>query len=336
MKTSPAPKPTLAILGKRDIELGPFAIDEAPQEPGPSSPWAHWRLRTDEDGIAWLLFDKKDSSANTLSEDVLTELNAVLEKIERDHPRGLVIRSAKRSGFIAGADIAQFRGVTDPAPIVEALTRGHAVLDRLDRLPLPTVAVIHGYCLGGGLEVALACDFRIVDGDASFGFPEVLLGLHPGLGGTVRLTRLISPVQAMTMMLTGRTERARRAKSLGLVDAVTQERHVRAAVKAAVAGDLKSTKQALLERLLNTAPARSLLARRMRREAEKKAPRVHYPAPAALIDLWEQHGGDDAPAMQKAEIASFAKLLVSDTAQNLGRVFFLRNKLKGLGGGKWG
>ena len=114
MKTSPAPTPVLAIIGKRDLELGPFAIDEAPQEPGP---WAHWRLRTDEDGIAWLLFDKKDSSANTLSEDVLTELNAVLEKLERDHPRGLVIRSAKRSGFIAGADIAQFRGVTDPAPI---------------------------------------------------------------------------------------------------------------------------------------------------------------------------------------------------------------------------
>ena len=168
MKTSPAPKSTLAILGKRDLELGPFAIDEAPQE---ASPWANWRLRTDEDGIAWLLFDKKESSANTLSEDVLTELNAVLEKLERDRPRGLVIRSAKRSGFIAGADIAQFRGVTDPAQIEAALTRGHAVLDRLDRLPLPTVAVIHGYCLGGGLEVALACDFRIAIDDASFGFP---------------------------------------------------------------------------------------------------------------------------------------------------------------------
>ena len=111
---------------------------------------------------------------------MLTELNAVLEKLERDRPRGLVIRSAKRCGFIAGADIAQFRGVTDAAQIEASLTRGHAVLDRLDRLPLPTVAVIHGYCLGGGLEVALACDYRIAIDDASFGFPEVLLGLHPG------------------------------------------------------------------------------------------------------------------------------------------------------------
>jgi 3-hydroxyacyl-CoA dehydrogenase/enoyl-CoA hydratase/3-hydroxybutyryl-CoA epimerase len=331
MKTSPAPKPILAILGKRDLELGPFAIDEAPQEPGP---WAHWRLRTDEDGIAWLLFDKKDSSANTLSEDVLTELNAVLEKLERDHPRGLVIRSAKRSGFIAGADIAQFRGVTDPAQIESTLTRGHAVLDRLDRLPLPTVAVIHGYCLGGGLEVALACDFRIAIDDASFGFPEVLLGLHPGLGGTVRLTRLISPVQAMTMMLTGKTERARRARALHLVDAVTQERHVRAAVKSAVTGEMIAAKQNLLGRLMNMEPVRGLLASRMRGEAAKKAPKRFYPAPYALIDLWTAHGGD-RDAMQKAEVSSFAKLLVTETAQNLVRVFYLRENLKKLAGGRW-
>ena len=113
------------------------------------------------------------------------------------------------------------------------------MLDRLDRLPLPTIAVIHGYCLGGGLEVALACDYRLAIDGASFGFPEVLLGLHPGLGGTFRLTRLINPAQAMTMMLTGKTERARAAKRLGLVDAVTQERHVRAAVRSAVAGEWK-------------------------------------------------------------------------------------------------
>jgi 3-hydroxyacyl-CoA dehydrogenase / enoyl-CoA hydratase / 3-hydroxybutyryl-CoA epimerase len=327
----PAAKPAMAILGERDLELGPFAIDEVRQD---DSPWTNWRMRTDEDGIAWLLFDKKDASANTLSADVLSELDVVLNKLERDRPRGLVIRSAKPSGFIAGADIAQFRGVTETAPVEALLTRGHAILDRLDRLPLPTIAVVHGYCLGGGLEVALACDYRIAIDSASFGFPEVLLGLHPGLGGTVRLPRLINPVQAMTMMLTGKTERARRAKSLGLVDAVTQERHVRAAVKSAVAGDLKAAKQGLFGSLLNLEPARNLLAARMRSEAAKRAPRAHYPAPYALIDLWIAHGGnrDD---MQKAEIASFAKLLVTDTSQNLVRVFFLRENLKSLADGKW-
>jgi 3-hydroxyacyl-CoA dehydrogenase/enoyl-CoA hydratase/3-hydroxybutyryl-CoA epimerase len=323
-------KPALDVIGKRDLELGPFA--GAPAEAGQ---WKHWRMRSDEDGVAWLLFDKQDASANTLSEEVLTELDSALAMVSQLRPAGLVIRSAKPGGFIAGADIGGFRGVTDAAKVEAEIARGHAVLDRLDALPLPTIAVIHGYCLGGGLEVALACDHRIAIDNASFGFPEVLLGLHPGLGGTVRTPRLINPLQAMTMMLTGRTERARRAKSLGLVDAVTQERHVRAAVRDAVKGTLKSAHQGMVGRLLNTSPARSMLSGRMRREAEKKAPHVHYPAPQALIDLWALHGGEDAAARQKAEVASFARLLVGETAQNLVRVFFLRNKLKGLAGGKW-
>jgi 3-hydroxyacyl-CoA dehydrogenase/enoyl-CoA hydratase/3-hydroxybutyryl-CoA epimerase len=327
MSKAPAPKPVLAILGDRNLELGPFAAGT-----GDAGPWQHWRLHTDEDNIAWLLFDKKDASANTLDEATLTELNAVLEKVEQEHPRGLVIRSAKPSGFIAGADIAQFRGVTDPAQVEAMLTKGHAVLDRLDTLPLPTVAVIHGFCLGGGLEVALACDKRIAVDDASFGFPEVLLGLHPGLGGTARLPRLINPVAAMTMMLTGKTERTRRAKSLGLVDAVTHERHVRSAVKAAVNGDLKGHAKGFVDKLLNFAPVRRILASRMRGEAGKKAPKKFYPAPYALIDLWVRYGGSRA-AMQREEIKSFARLLVTDTSRNLVRVFFLREKLKGLAKG---
>src|SRR5579884_678052 len=326
-----AAKPALAILGPRDLELGPFAFDEARQA---SSPWMNWRLRNDADGIAWLLADNKDATANTLSEEVLTELNAILEQLERDRPRGLVIRSAKRSGFIAGADIAQFRGVTDASRIEDLVRQGHAVMDRLDRLPLPTVAVVHGFCLGGGLEIALACDYRIAVEGASFGFPEVLLGLHPGLGGTVRLPRLIDPVQAMTMMLTGRTERARRARALRLVDAVIPERHVRAAVKAAVGGEVVAAKQKLLGQVMNSAPARSMLATRMRSEAAKRAPREHYPAPYALIDNWVAHGGN-AEAMQRAEISSFATLLAGDTAQNLVRVFYLRDTLKKLAAGTW-
>ena len=331
MKSAQHPKPALAILGKRDIELGPFDVEQAAQEQGL---YAHWRVRTDEDGIVWLLFDKKDASANTLSEEVLTELNAILEKLEQSSPRGVVIRSAKPSGFIAGADIAQFRGVTDMAQIEAQLARGHAVLDRLDRLRAVTVAVIHGYCLGGGLEVALACDYRIAVDGASFGFPEILLGLHPGLGGTVRLPRLINPAQAMSMMLTGRGERARRARRLGLVDAVTQERHVRAAVRAAVSGEMKKAKRDFAGSLLNVKPARQFLASRMASEAAKRAPRAHYPAPYALIDLWVEHGGN-ADAMQKAEISSFARLLVGDSAQNLVRVFYLRENLKKLADGRW-
>lgn len=318
-------------LAPRNLELGPFT---APKDTKVASPWLHWKLASDADGIAWLIIDKQGAGANTLSEDVISELDDVLATIEHEAPKGLVIRSSKPGGFIAGADIGEFRDTTKTIDIETRLGRAHAIIDRLDRLKLPTIAVIHGYCLGGGLEVALACDYRIAVDDASLGFPEVLLGLHPGLGGTVRLTRLINPLQAMTSMLTGKSIYARRAKPLGLVDAVTQERHVHAAVKSAVSGQLKTARASLSVTALNLLPARKLLTRRMRSEAEKKVPAKNYPAPSALIDLWDTNGGSPA-AMQKAEVASFARLLVTPTAQNLIRVFFLRDKLKSLSDGYW-
>ena len=320
---------TWDVLAPRNLELGPLAGGA----PGLGA-WKHWRLARDEDGIAWLVIDRPGTSANTLSEEVLLELDGVLAQIEREPPKSLVIRSAKGAGFIAGADVGEFRGTAATADIEARLTRAHAVVDRLDQLKVPTLAVIHGYCLGGGLEIALACDYRVAIEDARLGFPEVLLGLHPGLGGTVRLTRLINPVEAMRTMLTGRTLRARQAKSLGLVDAVIPERHVRAAVQAAAAGELRTTRAKASVLLLNSGPARGLLAARMRKDTEKKAPAEHYPAPHALIDLWEKNGSD-MRAMQAAEIASFARLIVTPTAQNLIRVFFLRDKLKALSGGDW-
>jgi 3-hydroxyacyl-CoA dehydrogenase/enoyl-CoA hydratase/3-hydroxybutyryl-CoA epimerase len=242
-----------------------------------------------------------------------------------------VIRSAKPSGFIAGADVNEFRGATDPWPVEIAIDRAHAVIDRLEALKIPTVAVIHGFCLGGGLEVALACQMRIAIDGARFGFPEVMLGLHPGLGGTARFTRLVNPMQAMTLMLTGKTIDARKAKSLGLVDAVAQERHVRNAVRDAVFGRLKRARPGPFNAMLNLGPVRGFLANRMRAEAARAAPREHYPAPYALIDLWEAHG-DDKVAMLRAEKPSFARLMVTPTAQNLIRVFFLREQMKKLAG----
>ncbi len=311
------------VLGDRVLELGP-KVDEA-------GPYRNFKLTHDGDGIAWLLFDRAGASANTLAADVIEELDLVLAALESQRPSAIVIRSAKKSGFIAGADVNEFRGASDPGPVETGIGRAHAVIDRLEALKIPTVAVIHGFCLGGGLEVALACQLRIAIDGARFGFPEVMLGLHPGLGGTARFTRLVNPMQAMTLMLTGKTIDARRAKSLGLVDAVAQERHVRNAVKDAVFGRLKRAKPGLLNTILNLGPVRGLLASRMRAEAEKAAPHEHYPAPYALIDLWEKHGGDKA-AMLAAEKTSFANLMVTPTAQNLIRVFFLREQMKKLAG----
>jgi 3-hydroxyacyl-CoA dehydrogenase/enoyl-CoA hydratase/3-hydroxybutyryl-CoA epimerase len=320
----------LDILAPRELELGPLAG-------APEGPWRHWKLARDEGGIAWLALDKAGASANTLSTEVLAELNDVLGGLERNPPKGVVLRSAKPSGFIAGADIGEFRHMPDAAAVESRLIQAHSVVDRLDHLAVPTVAVVHGYCLGGGLEIALACDHRIAVDDARFGFPEVMLGLHPGLGGTVRLPRLINPLEAMSMMLTGRNVRAGRARSLGLVDAVVPERHVKAAATAAVTGGLKTRRdqaRRMLIDLVNSSWGRKLAAMRMRPETAKKAPAAHYPAPHALIDLWEKHGGSPQE-MQREEIVSFARLLVTDTSRNLVRVFFLREKLKSLADGDW-
>jgi len=313
----------LDVLDDRVLALGP--------KPEAASPYRNFKLTRDADGIAWLLFDRENASANTLSAEVMEEFDKVLAELESQRPAGLVIRSAKKSGFIAGADVNEFRGATDPQAVETAISRAHAVIDRLEALRVPSVAVIHGFCLGGGLEVALACQMRIAIDGARFGFPEVMLGLHPGLGGTVRFTRLVNPVQAMTLMLTGRTIDARRAKSLGLVDAIAQERHVKNAVKDAVFGRLKRAQPGFLNSMLNSGAARGFLASRMRREAAKSAPAEHYPAPYGLIDLWEKHGGDKA-AMLRAEKLSFAHLMVTPTAQNLIRVFFLRDEMKKLAG----
>jgi 3-hydroxyacyl-CoA dehydrogenase/enoyl-CoA hydratase/3-hydroxybutyryl-CoA epimerase len=312
------------VLKDRVLELGP---DPA------AGPYKHFKLTRDADGIAWLLFDRAGASANTLSGDVIEELGQIVSTLETERPAGLVIRSAKKSGFIAGADVNEFRGATDAGMVETEMAKAHAVVDRLEALKIPSVAVIHGFCLGGGLEIALACNTRIAIDNARFGFPEVMLGLHPGLGGTARFTHLVSPLEAMTLMLTGKTIDARKAKSLGLVDAVTQERHVRGAVKDAIFGRLRRHKQGLLAKAMNLGLVRGLLANRMRSEAAKTAPKEHYPAPYALVDLWEKHGGDRA-TMLAAEKPSFAGLMVTPTAQNLIRVFFLREQMKKLADGR--
>jgi 3-hydroxyacyl-CoA dehydrogenase / enoyl-CoA hydratase / 3-hydroxybutyryl-CoA epimerase len=310
-----------SVLRSRELELGPT--------PAPSVRSANWCLKRDADNIAWLLLDRTGESVNTLSEAVLSELDDLLDALIAEPPKGLVLRSGKPSGFIAGADIRDFRGMEDGAELKARLEAAHALLNKLDSARFPTVAVIHGFCLGGGLELALACACRIAVQGATLGFPEIKLGLHPGLGGTARLTRLIDPIEAMKMMLTGRTVSAPKAKLLGLVDLVTPERHVRAAASAALAGRLKRSRRGLRAAALYLVPARRLAARTMRAQAQEKARPEHYPAPYALIDLWDQNGGDQE-AMLQQERESFGALLVGKTAQNLVRAFFLRDKLKKL------
>jgi 3-hydroxyacyl-CoA dehydrogenase/enoyl-CoA hydratase/3-hydroxybutyryl-CoA epimerase len=312
----------LQALSAREMEKGP-------SQPSDTSEWKHWKLAEGEQGIAWLTFDKHEASANVVSTEVLEELESILKKLDQQPPKGLVIRSTKASGFCLGADIGEFSKLESRDEAATKLGRAHEVVNRLENASYTTVAVVHGACLGGGFELALACNYRIAIPGAKLGFPEVKLGLHPGLGGTARLTRLIDPMEAMTLMLTGKTVPHQKAKKLGMVDQVVEERHVAAAVAAAVAGDIDPAGHGLRGRVLSTRPARQLETRQMRSKSAEKAPPEHYPAPEALIRLWEKHGGDD-DAMLRAEVDSFADLLMTDTSRNLVRVFFLQEKMKGL------
>ncbi|MBS3805478.1 MAG: enoyl-CoA hydratase/isomerase family protein [Oleiphilaceae bacterium] len=316
----------LKALSARETEYGPFAKTDISTETGD---WNHWRLKRGDNDVAWLLFDKKDAKANVLSTDVLQELGSVIDELKRDPPQGLVLRSPKPSGFCMGADISEFSRVESESDVTEILSGGHKILDQLEALRFPTVAVIHGACLGGGLELALACNYRLGTPGARLGFPEIQLGLHPGLGGTDRFTQLCDPIEAMTLMLTGKTIPHDKAKKLGLLDQVLEERHLGAAIAAAIDNEIDKSSHGIRGMVLSTRPARQFETRQMRAQTAKKAPPEHYPAPGALIDLWEKHGGH-AKAMRKAEIESFANLMMTETSRNLVKVFFHREKMKGL------
>ncbi|QFT94468.1 Fatty acid oxidation complex subunit alpha [Roseovarius sp. THAF9] len=310
----------LKFLGDTKLELGPVEETDG-----------NWRTARDGDNVLWLVLDKTGSSVNTISEDVIRELDEHIAAAEAEKPAALVIRSAKKAGFAAGADITGFESMTDQGA-ADLLRQAHDVLDRIEALPCATICVVHGAALGAGFELALACDYRIATPGASFGFPEVQLGLHPGLGGTFRLPALIDPTDAMTMMLTGKTAHTKRAKSQGIADKIVEERHVATAITAARNGKIERQAPSLKSRAFSFDQARGLAARQMRSKTEEKAPKEHYPAPYALIDLWEEHG-DDRDAMQQAEIDSFARLLDTDTSKNLRRVFFLQQSLKDAGRG---
>jgi 3-hydroxyacyl-CoA dehydrogenase / enoyl-CoA hydratase / 3-hydroxybutyryl-CoA epimerase len=291
-------------------------------------------LDVDADEIGWLKIDKPGSSANTLGRAVLLELQQVIAAAEARTLRGLVLHSAKASGFIAGADIREIMTLAGDARAVELIELGQRIYSRLEALPYPTVAAMHGYALGGGLELALACRYRIAVGDSklALGLPEVQLGLHPGFGGTVRSVRLLGVRAAMKLMLTGRSVRAGQALKLGLVDRLVAAREeLQAAARQIIRDAPPPRRAAALERVLSWPGVRALLRPALLRQVKAQARPEHYPAPYAIIDLWSKYGAHGAAAM-RAEARSFAQLLGSDSARNLIRVFLLQDRLKALAG----
>ncbi|WP_374011809.1 3-hydroxyacyl-CoA dehydrogenase NAD-binding domain-containing protein [Pseudoxanthomonas koreensis] len=297
--------------------------------------FSHWQATRREDGVVVLALDRQDAPVNALSQDVLIELDDIVERLAIDPPAAVVFRSAKPSGFIAGADLKEFQEFDRKGTVDDAIRRGQAVFQKVAELPCPTAAAIHGFCMGGGTELALACDYRVASNDRStrIGLPETRLGIFPGWGGSARLPRLVGAPAAMDMMLTGRTLSASAARAIGLVD-----RTVEAALleDAAAALALKGLSRPLGQRFKgwasNTWLARQVLAPQMVRQVARKAKKDHYPAPYALVSTWQSAGGRGIQARLDAERRAVVKLAGTPTARNLIRIFFLTERLKGLAG----
>jgi len=292
-----------------------------------------WSLEFDADRVAWLTCDTPGTSTNVLSAGVLRDLSLRLADIAAKRPVGVVICSAKTSGFIAGADIKEFLKIRTPEEGYELVRAGQSVLQTLADLPCPSVAALHGFALGGGLELALACTYRVGadDPSLSLGLPEVLLGLHPGFGGTVRTVQLIGVRPALDLMLKGKPYRGARALAVGLIDELVPPAALRERAKARLLTAPPRSTAPFVDKLLNLGAVRPFVARQTISTLRHSVRRDQYPAPYAVVDLWQRHGASGSESYE-AEARSISELMCGPTSRNLVRVFLLQDRLKGLGG----
>lgn len=291
--------------------------------------YKNWHIVNDDDGIAWLHLDVPKSSANTLGEQVIIELESIIDNLETNIPTGIVILSDKESGFIAGADINEFTTFDSEKDALVNIQRAHTLFKKIESLSCPTVALIHGFCLGGGMELALACQYRIAEEDSRLGLPEVKLGIHPGFGGTVRSIERMGSLSALDLILTGRNLRARQARKSGLINYSVPKRHMVAAARQTILNPPRIKSLPWWNKLVNNKLLRPLVAKVLVKKVSARAPRAHYPAPYAVIELWLKYM-DSRHKMLEEEAKSIAHLLVGKTAQNLIRIFKLTDTLKGL------
>ncbi len=290
----------------------------------------HWKTSASDDGIVTLTLDRANISVNAISRAVLDELAQIVERLAIEEPVGVIIHSAKASGFAVGADIKEFVEYARNGTVLENIERGQRVYESLATLRCPTIAAIHGACMGGGTELMLACRQRIAADDPStrIALPEVMLGIHPGWGGTARLPYLIGATEALPLMLTGRSLSARRALAMGLVDRLARPEELLGEARQLLRHPASlPLGQRTKVWLSNTWVARQIFAPIMRKQTAGKVRKEHYPAPFALIDVWHR-GGRSIQQRLKLEAHSVARLAETPTARNLIRVFFLRERLQ--------
>lgn len=287
----------------------------------------HFRI---ENEIAILTFDKVDSSANIFDRSTFDELQSHLDTIEKSSVRGMVITSAKPSIFIAGADISEFSNLKDEEAIRSIVRRGQNLFNRISDLKIPTVAAIHGVALGGGCEIALACDYRIVSPDkkSKLGLPEIQLGILPAWGGCYRLPKLIGLVAALDKILAGKNIAPIPAKKLGLVDLIGPQEHFLTMATSLIESGKPSDRRAgswmsqnWLSRKVVYSKAKSMTT---------KATKGHYPAPLRALDVINSGFGQERSTAMKLEEDALVDLIQTDQCQNLVKVFFLQERAKKL------
>ncbi len=293
--------------------------------------YKNWKLEADEHNIIWMGLDKEGASANSLDDGILTELEQIIDWLDDNKPAGAVIYSLKKTGFVLGANIKQFEDLKSHEQAFQLMRRVQTLFGSLENLSCPTVAMVDGFCLGGGLELALACNY-IVGCDNSktkFAFPEVKLGIIPGWGGTVRSVRRMGPTKAIPLMMTGRFLAAKQAKRQGLIDAVCAVRDLKRAAAWYIQNKPQLKKMGKKEGVFNSAWFRPLLAYQMKKQLKKHDKFSHYPAPLAIIDVWKKHGAFGEKSYI-AEAEGISSCMITPTSRHLVDVFFLQEQLKGL------
>lgn len=294
--------------------------------------YKNWRLETDSDQILWVYFDRENASVNTINREVMEEFGRIVDGLVIDTAhKGVIIASGKKTGFIAGADISLFTKFRDIEQATDVLKQGQTLFNRLEALKIPVVAMIDGFCLGGGLELALACHYRVAEESSKtrLGLPEVKLGIYPGWGGTVRMPRLMGALNGLNMVLSGHTVSGKAAAKLGFVDAAVPRRQLVRAAKYYALQKPARHQPTMLQKLTNKKLARQVIGYFLRKKLNSKVNPMHYPAPFHALDNWELVGVDGQAAFDR-EAKGCGKLFFSDTCQNLVRVFFLQERLKGL------
>ncbi|EKM13636.1 fatty acid oxidation complex subunit alpha FadJ [Vibrio harveyi] len=290
-------------------------------------------LKIDEQNIAWLAIDVPNEKMNTLQAAFADEMKEIFAQLkDTSGVKGVIIHSLKPDNFVAGADVRMLEACTTASEAEALAKQGQELFQQLSDLPYPVVAAIHGPCLGGGLELALACDYRVcTDSDKTrLGLPEVQLGLLPGSGGTQRLPRLIGLLPSLDLILTGKQLRAKKAKKLGVVDACVPETILLDVAKQLIEkGKNKGKKkQSTKEKLMSgSGLGRKFVFEQAAKKTNEKT-RGNYPATVAILEVI-QHGLEKGFAQgQELEAKRFGELVMSSESKALRSIFFATTEMK--------